>query len=828
MQGPSIRIQPLHLWRSRGDLARVRCSVRTHVRPHGAGLGRGRLVQRRKFLAKPLAARLRLGFHGPSLLQALVKLPIERLAARLGLLFALEKTVTLGLGRRATPAKLVRTRLRLIHDLLPARGDLGGAPRGILRGQLRTLRLQLQLQRALGRLDRLAKALARFGALLHPARLLLGDHAVPLQIALGGQGRFLQTQRLGVGVTRVGLERGALPLRGHAARTRLGLRCLGIPKRGLGLLGLGLRLQHRGALRLQTLRRRKHGLAIPSRASFGLKCRLPLTIDRGASLVLAHTLALERLERTLELAACHHRLVIGSTSRLEQRVATTHGLGGGLALPLDGLLHVLLVRHRTGGLLAGARRGGAFGLECLQRPLRMLTLRVSPTKRLVGERLLRLGACERLLGRQARRVRTLCGAFSRLLLGQRAIVRLACGRALALQSIHQGLHHAPLQRGLIARLLRLHPKALRSLLGLARDGVRALGPGHGFLGAGLGGGPTRLGLVGTRALLQHRLLGHLGGTSFTLAQRSESIRLVRRRGRGIPARLRGRGVTRKFRLRLERLLRQLVRLPAGLGRATRRLGRRLACLRSLRAACGRIVKAAAKFVHRVQRTLMLALGGRKLFLQSLHGSGVGLTQRLLALRALSQHAGLALASFARLRLHPGQRLDPRLRLLRFLTFARTLLRRLAPRLLDLALLTPTLAVRALLHESIAPCGKFLRETTHLRRVGATRGHRLRALKQQSIERRVHHVAPAAAIELHLQHRHTEALREGLQSTSRIVLMPTHDIHEIRGRVRRKPRACEQLANAQRGGVLERVEFTTTHEATSLPGLQMGLERRSGA
>ena len=210
---------------------------------------------------------------------------------------------------------------------------------------------------------------------------------------------------------------------------------------------------------------------------------------------------------------------------------------------------------------------------------------------------------------------------------------------------------------------------------------------------------------------------------------------------------------------------------------------------------------------------MFLLRGGKFGLQSIDGRRVGLLQRVETKLALAALAFLALATIARLGFHAGQRFGARLRLLgdRSLLFA--LRGGGTTAFLVSTLLAHTLALRARLHQTIAPRGDFLREALHLGHIRALAHHALHALVQQAIEGGVHHVAPGAAIQLEFKRRHTHAWGERLQSADGVVLVATHQVAELGRRVHRQPRPVEQFADRQDGGVLVGIHRATRAESS---------------
>lgn len=720
--------------------------------------------------------------------------------------------------------KFVGPRLRLIDDLLTTDGEFVGALGGLDCSQFGSLRLKLELQRPLGGLDRLTQSLARLGTLAHATCLLLGDGPVTFEIALRGFRRLLEAARLGLGLGRALEQRGSFTLRVVSSATRLRLDGLGLLEASSRRVGIGLRPERHLTLRLEPVLCREHGLAIPTRPPLGLEDRLALAIDHRTSLVLAEALALERVEGALQFTSGDRSLVVGASCGLEQVVTPTHGLGRGLTLPLHMRLDRTLVLERTLGLLAHGLRGKPFGLERLQRTLRMLALRIGATKRLVRKRLLRLGPQQRLLRSLSRPVGPPDRLVRRCALCTGPVVRLRGRGPLAIESVQQRLHHPALERGTLARRLRKSSELFGPRLRLARDRMRPFRTSHRFLGTHLRRGTAHLGLVGARALLLHRTIGRLDREPLAVTQRAKAPGLLRRGGGRFPPRLRVGDVPRQFGLGLHGQPCERVGLAArilGSARGVRRLlSRRRSSLTTRRGG----FETSTKLVERLQRTLVLTLGAVELGLQSLHRNFVRTLEPLLALSTLPELALVTIAPLTRLRLHAGERLDACLRLLRLGTLLRASLLGFATRLGGLPLLTTTLALDPLIHEAVAPRRQLLAEATDTRGVRASVTHALRALAQEPLERGVEHVTPTTSVELELDRGHAEALRKGLQGPHRVVLMTTQEVGEFRRHVGRKPGACQELAHGERRRVLEGVKLASAHEATRFPGLEVGLER----
>ena len=286
-------------------------------------------------------------------------------------------------------------------------------------------------------------------------------------------------------------------------------------------------------------------------------------------------------------------------------------------------------------------------------------------------------------------------------------------------------------------------------------------------------------------------------------------------------------MAREFLLGLDGLARQGIGLGARLAGSTDGLGSRGTRGDGSVALRGGPVEARAKFLHRLQRAGMLTLGRTQLGLQAFDGHRVGLLQRLLAIDALALQPLLMLAALARLRLHAGQRLGAGLGLRRGLPLALATRLGGATRLLLLPLLAQPLAIGASLHQAITPRRQLEAEPSHARGIDSLGRHLVGALLQQAVERGVHHLAPTAPVELELEGRRAEALRERLEPADRVVLVPSQDLAKLGRRVAGQARSRHEFTHREHAGVLEGIKLPPRAKAAGFPPLKVGFKTHGG-
>ncbi len=525
------------------------------------------LLQRIKLLAKLVGALARLGLERASLLHACAKFLIDALTTHGGLRLAGGQSIAFSLGCGATATKILGGGLRLIHQRLAARREFLRAVRGFGGHGFGLMGFQFQMQRALGGFHGLTKSLARLGSLLHALGLLLGDAAMSLQIALGRDGILLESLRVGLGHGRELLQFLTTAMRVLALATHLGFAAFGGLQRLLRAVHGALRGARGLALTVEPFGGGKHGIAVTTRTSFGLECGHALAIHHGARFLFALAFALEGLERSLQFGAGHGGLIAGLARGLHQGVAATHRLGGGFALTLHMRLQRAFLGHGRFGLHARALGGGTLGLELGQCLHRRIALHIGALQRFLRERLLRLGAMKGVLGVRTRGVHAAKCLVCMRALRFGARLRFRDRATLALQSIHECLHHATLEQGLFAGCLRRGAKALGALVGLARGGVRALGAGHGLFGQLLCCGATAFRLVGTRLLLTQATLGVFGGLTLRFAHGEQALHFFGCLGGRIATHLRGLCASGKLGFGFHRLMRQRIGVLSSFGGA---------------------------------------------------------------------------------------------------------------------------------------------------------------------------------------------------------------------------------------------------------------------
>lgn len=504
------------------------------------------MLQRIKFLPKLFGTLARLGFQRTRVLHARAKFLIDGLSTCRCLCLASGQPVALRLGGGASATQVLGCGLRLIHQCLTTRGEFLGAVRGFGGHGFGLMGFQFQMQRTLSGFHGLTKSLAGVGTLLHAPGLLLGDAAMALQIALGRDGVLLQSLRIGFGGCRELLEFLTAAMSVLALATHLGFAAFGGLQRLLRVVHGALCGPRGLALTIQSLIGGQHGVTIATCASFGFQRRHALPIHHGARLLFALALALQSLERALQLGSGHGGLIVGLARGLHHGIAATHRLGGGFALTIHVLLQRAFLIHGRFRLRTGLLGGGTLGLELRQRLHCRVALHIGALQRLLCECLLRLGSAKRVLGIRARGV----GA-AKCLVGVRALRFGACLRfrdraSLALQPIHERLHHATFEQRLLAGLLGGHAKTLGAFIGLSRGGMRTLGARHGLLGQLLRGRATAFGLVRARLFLTQATLGVVGGQTFGFAHGQQALHFLGRLDGCIAAHLRGLRASRKF------------------------------------------------------------------------------------------------------------------------------------------------------------------------------------------------------------------------------------------------------------------------------------------